>query len=453
MALWDGRFEGTPALLMQRFGESLSTDLLMWKHDIAGSKAHATMLHEVGILDEDELAAILGGLDRVAEELAAGWVPGIALEDIHMAVEHRLHELIGAPAGKLHTARSRNDQVALDVRLWLREKLDALIDGTGALVEILVTRALEDGRVLVPGTTHLQRAQPIWLAHQILAFAWALQRDRERLQDCRRRANRSPLGSAALAGTPHPIDRMRTAELLGFDGVVENAMDGVSARDHVIEAAAACAILASTLSRMAEELVIWSTPEFSRIRLSDAWSTGSSIMPQKRNPDAPELVRGRTGRAYGGLMALLTMVKSTPMAYNRDFQEDRPALFSAVQSTLDSVAVMAGCWESLAVTADVKLDGDFLLATELADYLASKGVPFREAHHVTGRLVKLCEDRGHDLRGLDLDDLREACDAFEQDVFGWLQPEAAAERRTSRGGTAWSEVTRQAGLLRGLLAG
>jgi argininosuccinate lyase len=451
VALWDGRFEGTPALLMQRYGESLSTDLLMWRQDLAGSRAHARMLCEVGILDDDELEAILGGLDTVGEELEAGWVPGIELEDIHMAVEHRLHELIGPAAGKLHTARSRNDQVATDVRLWLREKLDELIDAVGALVDVLVDRAERDGKVLVPGTTHLQRAQPIWIAHQILAYAWMLERDRQRLSDCRKRANLSPLGSAALAGTPHPIDRSRTAALLGFDGVVENAMDGVSSRDHLIEAASACAILSSHLSRMAEELVIWSTPEFSRVRLGDEWSTGSSIMPQKRNPDAPELVRGRTARAYGGLFGLLTMVKSTPLAYNRDFQEDRPALFPAVLSTLDSVRVMAGCWESLEITADVPLEGDFLLATELADYLASKGVPFREAHHVTGRLVKLCEDRGTDLRGLTLDDLTAAHEAFAADVFDWLQPRAAAERRTSRGGTAWSEVIRQAALLRARL--
>ena len=453
MALWDGRFAGSPALLMQRYGESMSTDMMMWRQDLAGSRAHARMLCEVGILSDAELDAILGGLDKIAAEFEAGWVPGIELEDIHMAVETRLHELIGAPAGKLHTARSRNDQVATDVRLWLRDKLDELIDAVGALVEVLVDRAEADGRVLVPGTTHLQRAQPIWLAHQILAHAWALSRDRERLIDCRRRTNRSPLGSAAMAGTPHPIDRRRTAELLGFDGIVENAMDGVSARDHLIEATAACAIASAHLSRMAEELVIWSTPEFNRIRLSDQWSTGSSIMPQKRNPDAPELVRGRTGRAYGGLFALLTLVKSLPMAYNRDLQEDRPALFSALESTLDSVRVMAGCWEALVVTAKVPLEGDFLLATELADYLASKGVPFREAHHVTGRLVKLCEERGHDLRGLTLDDLQAGHETFSEDVFGWLQPEAAAERRVSLGGTAWSEVTRQVGLLREALAG
>jgi argininosuccinate lyase len=453
MALWDGRFAGGPAAAMLEFGQSLSTDLRMAQEDVAGSRAHARMLCEVGLLDEAELAQILDGLDRVGAELAAGWTPGIELEDIHMAVETRLHELIGPVAGKLHTARSRNDQVATDVRLWLRARLDELDAALAAVVGVLVDRAEADGRVLVPGTTHLQRAQPIWLAHQLLAHAWAFQRDRERIADCRRRVNRSPLGSAALAGTPHPIRRERTAELLGFEGLVENAMDGVSARDHLIEAASAAAIVATHLSRVAEELIIWSTPEFGRVRLSDAWSTGSSIMPQKRNPDAAELLRGRTGRAVGALVGLLTLVKGLPLAYNRDLQEDRELLFPALQSVIDSVRVLHGVLAELRFSGPVDLRGDFLLTTELADHLASRGVPFREAHHVAGRLVKRCEARGHDLSGLSLDDLRAEHPAFGDDVLEWLDPAAAVERRSSRGGTAWVEVVRQIGLLRAGLPG
>lgn len=451
-ALWSGRFAGGPAEEMQAFGESLSTDLRMWPEDLAGSRAHATMLRDVGLLSDDELTTILGGLAAVEDELRAGWTPGVETEDIHMAVEGRLHELIGPVAGKLHTARSRNDQVATDVRLWLRSRLDALTAEVETLIAALLDLTETQGRTLVAGTTHLQRGQPIWFGHQLLAHAWALSRDRERLTDARRRVNRSPLGGAAMAGTPHPIDRDKTASLLAFEGVVENAMDAVAARDHLLESVAACAILSSHMSRMAEELVIFSTPEWGLVRLSEDWSTGSSIMPQKRNPDAAELVRGRTGRAYGALMSLLTLVKSLPMAYNRDLQEDRPALFQAIDSTRACVRVLAGCYGSLTVKGGPDLRGDFLLTTELADYLAAKGVPFREAHHAAGSLVKVCEDRGTNLAGLTLDDLQAAHPAFGEDAFGWLDPEAAAERRTSRGGTAWCEVERQVALLRAALA-
>jgi len=458
MALWDGRFSGGPAEEMLRFGESLVTDLRMWREDIAGSKAHATMLGEVGLLTAEEVNSLYAGLDLVAQELAEGeqgeceegrgYVPGIELEDIHMAVEMRLHHHVGAVAGKLHTARSRNDQVATDVRLWLRARLDLLDGELQALIGALVDRAERDGRMLVPGCTHMQRGQPIWLAHHLLAHAWALSRDRERLADCRKRVNRCPLGAAAMAGTPHPIDRARTAALLGFDGPMDNAMDAVSARDHVIEATSACAILMSHLSRMAEELVLWSTPEFDRVRLTDAWSTGSSIMPQKRNPDAAELVRGKTGRVYGSLVTVLTLIKALPLAYNRDLQEDRPPLFDAIGTTRACVRVMAGCWSSLQLRPGPELRGDFLLATELADFLASQGVPFREAHHVAGSLVKGCEERGQDLSSLTLGELQLAHPSFSEEALAWLEPEAAVQRRRSLGGTAWSEVQRQVVALR-----
>ena len=448
MALWSGRFEGGPAEEMQVFSESLSTDLLMWEEDIAGSMAHATMLGEVGLLAAEEVTTIHDGLRQVAGELRGGWVPGVDQEDIHMAVEGRLHALIGPVAGKLHTARSRNDQVALDVRLWLRTRLDQLDAELAALIGALLDRTESDGRTLIPGYTHLQRGQPIWLGHHLLAYAWALSRDRERIADARRRVNRCPLGAAAMAGTPHPIDRTRTAEILGFSGPLENAMDAVSSRDHLLEATAAASILALTLSRMAEELVIWSTREFNYIRLSEAWSTGSSIMPQKRNPDAAEIVRGKTGRVTGALVSLMTMMKGLPMAYNRDMQEDRPPLFDAIHTTIACVRVMTGCIASMEIRGGPDLTGDPLLATELADFLASRGVPFRDAHHVVGRIVRDCESRGVGLDALGVDGLKAFHDAFDATALEWLEPESAAERRTSRGGTAWCEVTRQVGLLR-----
>ncbi len=448
MSLWDGRFAGEPSALMREFGESLSTDLQMWAEDLAGSTAHATMLEAVGLLTAEEGAAIRDGLRAVGADLAAGWQPDISDEDIHMAVERRLHEHIGSAAGKLHTARSRNDQVATDVRLWLRTRLDHLDAAVAALISALVSRAERDGRVLVPGYTHLQRGQPIWLAHQLLAHAWSLARDRERIADARRRVNRSPLGAAAMAGTPHPIDRQHTATLLDFDGVIENAMDAVSARDHVIEAVSVCAICASHLSRLAEELIIGSSREFSRLRLSDDWSTGSSIMPQKRNPDAAELVRGKTGRVTGALVTLLTLVKALPLAYNRDLQEDRPALFDAVSTTLACVRVLTGCVESMTILPGPNLEGDALLATEIADFLATAGVPFRHAHRVSGRLVADCEARGIGLHQLTDAEFAAAHTALTPEVREWLRPESAAERRTSRGGTAWSEVLRQVALLR-----
>jgi argininosuccinate lyase len=452
MALWDGRFEGGPAAEMQAYSESLGVDLQMFEEDIVGSQAHVRMLAEVGLVSEAERDTILEGLDKVREELRAGtYKPGIELEDVHMAVESRLIELVGPVGGKLHTARSRNDQVATDVRLWMKSRLAQLDQALAGLLAALLDRVEADGRTLIPGFTHLQRGQPIWLGHHLLAYAWMVRRDRERLADAAARVDRSPLGAGAMAGTPHPIDRGRSAELMGFGGLVENAMDAVAARDHQQEVAAACAIAMTHLSRMAEELVLWSTPEFGLVRMGEAWSTGSSIMPQKRNPDAAELVRGKTARVYGDLQALLTMVKGLPLAYNRDLQEDREALFDAVHTTLSSARVMAGMWRDLTVN-DVytaRLQGDFLLATELADYLVGKGLPFRDAHHVSGSLVKWCEDRGGNFSLLTLEVLQQHSPLFEQGVFGWLEPAAAAERRTSHGGTAWSEIERQVALLRG----
>lgn len=455
MALWGGRFGDGPAEEMQRFSESIGVDLRMYNEDIDGSKAHATMLGSVGLITKAEADALCAGLEKVREEIAENkWTPDFSLEDIHMAVETRLGVHVGDLAGKLHTARSRNDQVATDVRLWLKVHLQTLDRQLVRLIGVLADRAESDGKVLMPGFTHLQRGQPIWLGHQLMAHAWALSRDRERLEQALVRVDRSPLGAGAMAGTPHPIDRQMTADLMGFGAVIENAMDAVAGRDHVQEVAAVCAICMTHLSRMAAELVLFSSREFSLLRLGEGFATGSSIMPQKRNPDGAELVRGKTGRVYGDLQALLTMVKGLPMAYNRDLQEDREALFDAVDTTTQCVSVMAGMWEGLSISEgryEASLCGDFLLATELADYLAAKGVPFREAHHVVGALVKDCEDQGGDFNLLNLERLKAAHPAFEVDAMEWLDPVTAAERRTSRGGTAFSEIARQVTLLRATL--
>jgi argininosuccinate lyase len=456
MALWDGRFSGGPAADMVAFSQSLDVDLQMWREDLTGSRAHARMLGEVGLLSAQDVEKLLGGLDAVEAELESGaYVPGPEREDVHMAVEARLIELVGDVGARLHTARSRNDQVATDVRLWIRGNVGALRDALAELVAAIVERVEADGDVLIPGFTHLQRGQPVLLGHHLLAYAWMVQRDVGRVDDALKRNDACPLGAGAMAGTPHPIDRNRTAELLGFSAPVPNAMDAVAARDHLCEAASACAIAMTHLSRMAEELVLWSTDEFALVRMGDAYATGSSIMPQKRNPDAAELVRGKAGRVIGDLQALLVMVKGLPLAYNRDLQEDRHALFDAVGTTTACARIMAGMWRTLLVRREryeASLRGHFLLATELADYLVTRGVPFRDAHHVVGRLVGTCEARGQDFSSLTLDELQAAHPSFDEGVFGWLEPRAAAERRTSLGGTASSEVVAQVAALKRWLA-
>lgn len=450
--LLGGRFEGATGGDMQRFSSSLEVDLRMIEEDVAGSKAHATMLAEVGLLSREEGARLCEGLEQVRVELLDGtFVPTDVHEDIHMAVEARLIEIVGEVGKKLHTARSRNDQVATDVRLWLKRHLTRLDAALSDLLAALLDRVEQVGKTLMPGYTHLQRGQPILLGHHLLAHAWPLHRDRERLQDALRRVDQSPLGACAMAGTPHPIDRRRSAELLGFSGVMANAMDAVAARDHEQEVAALCAICATHLSRQAEELVVWSSSEFRFVRLGEAYATGSSIMPQKRNPDAAELVRGKSARVVGDLMTLLAMVKNLPMAYNRDLQEDREALFDAVETTLACVEISAGMWRTLNVDTgrfEAELEGDFSLATELADALVGEGVPFREAHEVVGRIIQWCEKEGNDLRALTSERARKFHPRFPQDLSAWLDPRAAAERRCSLGGTAWVEVERQVATLR-----
>lgn len=438
---------------MVRYSSSLRIDLEMVDEDIDGSLAHVTMLGEVGLLAAEEAERLRQGLEQVRADLKSGiFVPTDENEDVHMAVETRLTELLGPLGKKLHTARSRNDQVATDVRLWLRRRLldlDALL---AALIAVLLERIEVDGKILMPGYTHLQRGQPILLGHHLLAHVWPLVRDRERLRDARARLDRSPLGACALAGTSHPIDRRRTAELLGFSGIVENAMDAVSARDHAQEVAAACAIVMTHLSRQAEELVLWSSSEFRFVRLSDAYATGSSIMPQKRNPDAAELLRGKSARVIGDLTTLLVLVKGLPLAYNRDLQEDREPLFDAVKTTLDSVQLAAGLWRELRFDSERfarELEGDFSLATDLADFLAANGVPFRDAHEVVGRIVRELETQGETLRALTSERAAAYHPLLATDLGKLLDPRQAAERRQSLGGTAWSEIQRQLALLRG----
>jgi argininosuccinate lyase len=444
------RFDGPVSRVMRRFSSSLEVDLEMAVEDLEGSRAHARVLAESGVIEEAEAGQLIAGLDRIADELEAGeFSPTLEDEDIHMAVERRLIELVGEVGGKLHSARSRNDQVATDVRLWLKKRLRVLERALARLLTALLDRVERDGKILMPGYTHLQRGQPILLGHHLLAHGWSVQRDRERLAEAARRVDRSPLGAGAMAGTPHPIDRRRSAELLGFAAVVENAMDAVSARDHLQETTAVCAIAMANLSRMAEEIVLWSSSEFAFVRLADAHATGSSIMPQKRNPDAAELVRGKAGRVFGDLVSLLTLVKGLPMAYNRDLQEDRRPLFDAVRTTIASVELMAEVWAELEFTAgrfEDELAADSSLSTELADALVEAGTPFRRAHSSVARLMARLEAEGRTIDSLGDDELEElGLGGAARDL---LQPRTAVSRRTSLGGTSRQEVERQVELLR-----
>jgi argininosuccinate lyase len=451
-----GRFGGELDEEMQRYSSSLELDLELAHEDIAGSLAHVRMLGEAGVLNVDEALEIAAALERIDNELADGsWTPDEGHDDIHMAVEARLVELIGALGGKLHTARSRNDQVATAVRLWLKRRLGDLDNALCRLISTLLDRVEGDGRTLMPGYTHLQRGQPILLGHHLLAHAWALSRDRERLASALGRVDRSPLGACAMAGTSHPIDREATARALGFSGVAVNAMDAVSTRDHLQEVAAVCAIAMGHLSRMAAELVLWSSSEFDFVRIGEAHATGSSIMPQKRNPDGAELVRGKAGRVLGDLQAVLVLTKGLPLAYNRDLQEDRAPIIDALDQCESSLKIMAAMWSDLEVHADrfeEELRGDFSLATELADLLVEKGVPFRTAHEAVGAAVRWCEEQSGNLSLLDGGAARQFHESFPDDLEEWLDPRASAERKTTLGGTAWSEIHSQLEALRSSLS-
>jgi argininosuccinate lyase len=440
-ALWGGRFASGPAGIMQRINASIGFDKHLYAQDIAGSKAHAEMLVAQGIVSKEDGAAILQGLGTILREIEAGQFSfDPALEDIHMNVEARLAVLIGEPAGRLHTARSRNDQVATDFRLWVRDALDRLEQGLAALLGALLDRAAQHAATVMPGFTHLQAAQPVTLGHHLMAYVEMFGRDRSRARDCRNRANESPLGAAALAGTSFPIDREATAKALGFARPMRNSLDAVSDRDFALEYLSCAAIAAMHLSRLAEELVIWSSAQFRFIQLSDAFTTGSSIMPQKKNPDAAELVRGKIGRIVGALNALLLVMKGLPLTYGKDMQEDKEPTFDAADSIELCLAAMTGMIADMAVNEAAMRAAagvGFATATDLADWLVrTKGLPFREAHHMTGRLVQLAEQKACGLEELSLADLKTIFPGATKDVFAVLGVENSVKSRTSFGGTA-----------------
>lgn len=448
--LWGGRFSKQTAAAVDHFHSSIGFDWRLYKEDIRGSKAHARMLAACGLLTHDEAEAICAGLDGILADIEAGRVAfSVAAEDIHMNVEQLLTERIGDVAKKLHTARSRNDQVVTDTRLWVMGAIDELDERLRSFQETLVRLAEAHRDVVMPGYTHLQRAQPILLAHHLLAYFEMFQRDRERLADCRRRTAVSPLGSGALAGVTQPIDRRATARELGFAAVAANSIDAVSDRDFIIELLSDLALVMMHLSRLCEEVILWASAEFGFIELDDAYSTGSSMMPQKKNPDIAELARGKTGRVYGHLMALLTVMKGLPLAYNKDMQEDKEALFDAVDTVSGCLAAVEPMLATMRVRADrmfaATQDG-YLNATDLADYLAKKGVPFRDAHAVTGRIVLHAIQQGKRLEELSLETLKGFCDEIDDDVYTILDVRRCVEARKSDGGTAPSAV--EEGLLR-----
>ena len=444
---WAGRMEEATDPLVDAFTSSYSIDSRMYAHDIAGSIAHCRMLARQKIIAPGERDRIVRGLEAIQREFErATFVALPSDEDVHMAIERRLIEKVGAVGGKLHTARSRNDQVALDLRLYLRDSIDSIRSLITSLQRALGGLARSHVGVIMPGYTHLQPAQPILFAHHLLAYHEMLERDDDRLQDCRRRTNVLPLGAGALAGTTFPIDREYVARLLGFDAVSANSLDTVADRDFAIEFLAAGAILAMHLSRLSEEIVLWASPHFSFIELPDAYATGSSMMPQKKNPDIAELVRGKTGRIYGSLTALLTTMKGLPLAYNRDMQEDKVPVFDAVDTLSASLQVLAAMIPHLRVRADrmrEAADAGYTLATELADYLATRGVPFREAHGVVGAIVRKAIADRRSLSSLTLEELHQFSPAFRADVLSWLTAEAAVARRSATGGTAPANVRRQ----------
>ncbi len=439
---WGGRFGEGPHELALRYNASLPFDRVLWREDLWQNRVHARMLKEVGLLTEEELKAILEGLDRIEEEILEGRFPWREeLEDVHMNLEARLIELIGPPGGKLHTARSRNDQVATDLRLYLRAALDELMGLLKELRRVMVAEAERhlDPPLVLPGYTHLQRAQPILLSHWFLAYYEMLGRDWGRLKDARRRLNESPLGAAALAGTGFPIDRFFTARELGFDRPMRNSLDAVASRDFALEVLSALNIGMLHLSRLAEELILWSTEEFGFVEIPDAFATGSSIMPQKKNPDILELIRAKTGRVLGSLVALSAVVKALPLAYNKDLQEDKEPLLDALATYRDALKLLAlllpGLRWNRKQMEKASREG-FLLATELADYLAQKGLPFREAHHVVGRLVRDLLAQGRTLAQVGLEELKAYHPLFGEDALPLLRLEAAIHRRASYGGTA-----------------
>lgn len=442
--LWGGRFTKSAEAWVDEFGASISFDQELVKEDIEGSIAHVTMLGKCGIVSSEEANTIKSGLLTLLEKAKNDELEfSVANEDIHLNIEKMLIDEIGQVGGKLHTGRSRNDQVATDMHLYLRQQVDEIINLVEELQDAIVEQAEQHVETIAPGYTHLQRAQPISFAHHLLAYYWMLERDKERLTDSQKRINISPLGAGALAGTTFPIDRYYSAELLGFEKIYENSIDAVSDRDFIVEFLSNSSMVMMHLSRFCEELILWSSQEFNFIEMDDTFATGSSIMPQKKNPDMAELIRGKTGRVYGNLFGLLTVLKGTPLAYNKDMQEDKEGMFDTVKTVKGSLKIFAGMVSTMKVKKEVMATAvkkDFSNATELADYLASKGLPFREAHEVVGKLVLICIERGVFLSDLPLEVLKEASSLFEDDIYEVLLPETAVARRKSAGGTGFEEV-------------
>lgn len=447
--LWGGRFSGATAESVEAFTASIHYDARLYHYDITGSKAHATMLAENGLLSKQELTAIVDGLSAIEAEIAAGtFAFRRDLEDIHMNIEKALAERIGPAGAKLHAARSRNDQIALDLRLYLRDQCDRLGELLDELRRAFVVQARVYLGQVMPGYTHLQRAQPVLISHHLLAYFEMFGRDGQRLLDCRRRINVCPLGAAALAGTGLPIDRERVAELLGFDEVTANSMDTVGDRDFAIEFVSCCALIQLHLSRLSEELVLWAGSEFDFVNLPDRFCTGSSIMPQKKNPDIPELIRGKSGRVVGSLMSLLTLVKGLPLTYNRDLQEDKEPVFDAVDTVSASLSIMAELMANLKFKTErmrAATATGFMTATDLADYLVVKDVPFREAHGIVGRIVGYCLEKKCELVALNLEEMRSFSPAIDRDVFEVLSVDGSVGSRISTGGTGLQRVTEALG--------
>ena len=442
--LWGGRFQKAAEAWVDEFGASIGFDQQLVLEDIEGSVAHVTMLGATGILPAADVEAILGGLAQLKVKAEAGELEfSVANEDIHLNLEKMLIDLIGPVGGKLHTGRSRNDQVATDMHLFLKKRVPEVVSLIENFQATILNKAEQHVETIAPGYTHLQRAQPISFAHHLMVYFWQLERDKQRFTESMKRIDLLPLGAGAMAGTTFPIDRFKSAELLGFADVYANSMDAVSDRDFIVEFLSNSALLMTHLSRFAEEIIIWSTDEFKFIELDDAFSTGSSIMPQKKNPDMAELIRGKAGRAYGNLIGLLTVLKGTPLTYNKDMQEDKEGMFDTMETVLGSLKIFEGMVRTMTINT-ARLHGavhsDFSNATELADYLATKGMPFRQAHEVTGKLVYTCIQQGIYLLDLPLDEMKKESELIEQDIYDVLAPQAAVSRRNSYGGTGFEQV-------------
>ena len=454
--LWAGRTSGMTDKIADDFNSSIAFDSRMYKQDIAGSMAHAVMLGKQGIITQAEADILVDGLAGIAEDIDNGKLGfDLSCEDVHMFVEQVLTQRVGDVGKKLHTARSRNDQVALDMRMYVRECVGELTSKIKKLISALVEQAEKNQDSIMPGYTHLQRAQPVTMAHHLLAYCMMLLRDLGRFDDGVKRLNVSPIGSCALAGTTYDTDRAFEAKRLGFDSVCQNSMDGVSDRDFCLEIVSACAITMMHLSRLCEELVLWTSLEFGFVELSDAYTTGSSIMPQKKNSDMAELVRGKTGRVYGDLMALLTMLKGLPLAYNKDMQEDKESVFDAMDTLAKCLEVTAPMIATMTAKPDKMKKaaaGGFINATDLADYMTKKGIPFREAYKISGQIVAECIGKGKTLEELSLDEYKAHCDVFDSDLYEAIDLKNCVEKRTSEGGTSLTSVQKQLAFVKGTIA-